>query len=314
MEHNKRTRSENFFGWVKNLFWLFLFISVAPSLLSGLRTTLEELIFPKVHVGCLTINGSINDASFYIKKIDEFSKASDIKALLLKINSPGGYSGSCNVIFNELLRFKKNKPIVAVIENAGASGAYYIAATANTIIAAPLSVVGSIGVFMELPNVKELLSSWKVDYRYVQSGEYKTAGSAVKELSAKELTYLQALTDAQYQQFVSDIAQCRNLDLKNEKVWANGRVFSGHQAHELKLIDKLGSLSDGVDELKRLLKTDEELRFVHAKKVKGLMRFLSEDDDFGHDSMSLSDSVASFVSSVYQKCTFQQQACVQSRL
>src|SRR3972149_3612260 len=158
MEQQKKSGSEKFFALIKNLFWLMLVLQFAPMIFTGLKTTIEDAFFPKAHIGYLPINGFIGESNYYIKCIEAFSKAPEIKGLILRINSPGGYSGSCQVIFNELKKFRTKKPIVAFIENAGASGAYYIAMTANTVIASPISLVGSIGVFMELPNVKELLT------------------------------------------------------------------------------------------------------------------------------------------------------------
>jgi protease IV len=309
MEHEKkRSKSEIFFTIVKNLFFVLLILQFAPLMISGLKSTVEDALFPKAHVGYLSINGSITDAAFYIKKLDEFAKSSDIQALLLRVNSPGGYSGTCNAVFSELKKFREQKPVVAVIENVGASGAYYIAMASNVVIANPLSMVGSIGVFMELPNFKELLSSWKINYRYIQSGDYKTAGSAVKELTPGEVVYLQKLSDNQYDQFVKDVAQCRKLIEKDHKTWADGKIFTGFQALDLKLIDKLGTMSDGIDEIKKLLETDEEIKLIHAKKQQSLLRMLSgsEDDDFGSDSMSFAASVASFMHDVWTAFTLKQ--------
>lgn len=310
----KQKKSDRFFAVIKNLFFLLLFLQFAPVVIMGIKSTIEESLSSKVHVGYLAINGPIVDSTFYIKKIDDFAKDTDVKGLILKINSPGGYSGTCQAIFNELKRFKKNKPVVSWIENTGASGAYYIAATSNTILASPISLVGSIGVFMEIPNVKDLLTSWKIQYRYVQSGTYKTAGSAVKELSEQELVYLQALSDSQYEQFTKDIAQSRNLNIKDHKKWADGKAFTGNQGLALKLIDKLGSFNDAQDEMKKILKTEHDLKLVHAKKVSGFMKLLSGDDEFGADSVSLSDSVASFMHSVWTKFSMHQQTDTQPQL
>lgn len=313
MTHDKRSRSDRFYAMLKNVFFILLIVQFLPGMFSGLRSTLEDALSDKVHVGYLAINGEITDPSFYIKKIDEFAKASDIKGLMLRVNSPGGYSGACQVVFNELKKFKEKKPIVSVIENVGASGAYYIVAVSNTIIASPLSLVGSIGVFMELPNVKDLFASWKVQYHYVQSGTYKTVGSAVKDLSASEHAYLQQLSDSQYDQFVNDIAQSRGLESKDHKKWADGKLFTGNQALDLKLIDKLGSFSDARDEMKQLLETEEEIKFVQPKKMTGLMKFIGAEEDFGQNSVSLADSVATFLSAVYHKFVIKQSG-VQSQL
>jgi|WetSurMetagenome_2_1015567.scaffolds.fasta_scaffold70336_3 protease IV len=307
MEHGtKRSRSESFFYIIKNLFIILLFLQFAPMILLGLKSSIEEALFPKVHVGYLSLNGPISESNYYIKKIDEFSRNSEIKALLLRINSPGGYSGSCQAIFNELKKFKTKKPIVALIEDMGASGGYYVAMTANTVIASPMSLVGSIGVFMELPNVKDLLSSWKIQYRYIQSGTYKTAGSMTKDVTSDEIAYLQTISDDQYKQFISDVAECRKLVVEDHKKWADGKAFTGNQALKLKLIDKLGSYSDAIAEIKKLLKTDEELKLIQPKRPSNFARLFGGDEDYGQDSISMSDHVAGFLSDVCDKFSAKQ--------
>lgn len=295
-KHSKRL---SFSTIIKNIFFIILILQFAPMIFSGLKSTFEDTFSPKAHVGYLTINGFIGDSTYYIKQIDEFSKNPDIKALLLRINSPGGYSGSSQVVFSELKKFKKNKPIVAFIENTGASGAYYIAMAADSIIASPISLVGSIGVFMELPNVKELLTSWKINYRYVQSGTYKTTGSMVKDVNAQELAYLQELSDDQYKQFVHDVAESRKLDAKNHTAWADGKAFTGNQALKLKLVDKLGSFSDALDEVKRIAKIQEEIKLIQPKKASTFARLLG-DDELGQE-MSMADHTACFLSNVWNK-------------
>jgi protease-4 len=310
MEHEqKRSRSETFFNFIKNLFIVLLFLQFAPSIISGIKSTLVDTIAPKTHVGYLTINGPITDAAFYVKKIDDMAKDTEIKALFLRINSPGGYAGSSQAIFNEVKKFRVKKPVVALIENMGASGAYYIAAAANSIVASPMAMVGSIGVLMELPNVKDLLLSWKVQYRYVQSGTYKTAGSMVKELTKDELEYLQRMSDDNYAQFTKDVAESRKLSAKDHKRWADGQVLTGNQAFKLKLVDKLGSYNDAITEIKRLAKVPatDEIRLVPAKRPTGLARLLgSEEDEMGGDQLSAATQVAGFMGAVYHAFVTQQ--------
>ncbi len=307
MEHGtKRSKSESFFSIIKNLFIILLFLQFAPMILSSLKTSVAEALFPKVHVGYLSVNGFIAESNYYVKKIDEFSKDSDIKALFLRINSPGGYSGSCQAIFNELKKFKTKKPIVALIENMGASGGYYIAMSANTVIASPISLVGSIGVFMELPNVKDLLNSWKIQYRYVQSGTYKTTGSMTKDVTSDEIAYLQTISDDQYKQFISDVAECRKLSVVDHKKWADGKAFTGNQAFALKLVDKLGSYSDAIAEIKKILKTDEEIKLIKPVRPSKFARLFGGDEDYGQETVSMSDHVAGFLSDVCDKFSAKQ--------
>ena len=296
MEHERKTSAlGNVLGIIKNIFWILLFLQFAPLFLGNIKSTFVDIMSPKVHVGYLTIKGEITDTSFYVKKIDEFAKDDEIQALFLRIDSPGGYSGSSQIIAHELKRFRKSKPVVALIENVGASGAYQIAAAANKIIASPQSLVGSIGTIMQVPNVKELLASWKGRFYQVQSGSYKTAGSPVGDMSDQDLAYLQSLADDHYDLFVKDIAEGRGLDAADHKKWADGKAFTGRQALELKLIDKLGSFNDALDELKEVAHIEDEIKLIAAKKPQGIMQWLSGGDDAGGESQSFTDLIASHV-------------------
>jgi len=308
MNRDGKSRSEKFFSFIKNLFIVLLFLQFAPMVITGLKTTFEDLASPKVHVGYLAINGMIDNSTHYVKNIDKFLQDPDIKALLVKINSPGGFPGSAQAVFNELKRFKKSKPVVVLVENACASGAYYIAAGANTIIANPSSLVGSIGVLMQLPNVKELLESWKIHVQYVQSGTYKTAGSPVKALSPQEKEYLQQLSDDNYRQFIKDMAQARGLNLKDHKKWADGQIFTGTQALQLILIDKIGSFSDAREEIKKLAKVDEDIKLIAPKGQSGFLSMFASDDELGQDPMSWSDFISEVASKVYTKISMNQTA------
>lgn len=306
MEHQspQPSKMDVFFKYVKNIFLLLIVLQFAPIVFNGLKTTFQDAASPKVHVGLLNISGVLSDASFYEKKIEQFAKAPEIKGLILKINSPGGYPGTAQEIFNELKKFKAKKPIVVVVENMCTSAAYYIAASGDYIICNPSSMVGSVGVLLELPNVKDLLNSWKIKFNYIQSGDFKTAGSPLKESTKEELTYLQDLANDTYKQFITDVATSRKLSDKDFSTWANGKVFTGNQALKLKLIDKLGSFSDGASEMKKRLKLNEEdeIKIIQPKKTTGLLSMLKDDEEYNMEtSNTLADRLACFASDVYQK-------------
>jgi len=270
---------------------------------SNLKTTLEDSLSSQVHVGCLKIKGLLSDSSYYTKKIEEFSKNSEIKGLIVKVESGGGAPGTSQAIFNELKKFKKDKPVIVFTENVCGSGAYYLAAASDKIICTPSALVGGIGTFLQLGSIKDLLESWKIKVDFVQSGKYKTAGSPLRNTTPEEREYLQVISDDMYTQFISDVAQCRKLDLKKEKFWANGRVFTGNQALKLNLVDCVGSMNEATEAMKKLLKTKEELKFIYPpKKSSGLLGLLSGDDEsYGAESSSSAETVARFFSSVYSK-------------
>ncbi len=307
------------FSAVKALFFVFIIIQFVPAIIVTAKHLLDTAMHPKTHIALLPVNGMISDAAFYTNRLDAFLKDDEIKGLILRINSPGGISGCCQAIFNEISNFAKKKPVVAVVENVAASGSYYIAAAADCVIASPLSLIGSIGVYMELANAKQLLADWHVNFSYVQTGKYKTVGSRVKDLSTDDTAYLQKLSDDQYNCFVREIAKARGLDALQHTVWADGQIFTGVRAVELKLVDQLGSISDAIEEMKKLasIDADQHIKLVQAPKHTGLLRQLlfgkSEDgDDEGFDVAS---SVATFASKVSKQfCVEQTVPSVQTKL
>jgi len=267
----------------------------------NIKKYIQEAITPRTQVGYLTIRGLMEDSSFHVKKIHKFLKDPNIKALFLKISSPGGLPGTSQALFNELNKFKKEKPVVALIENVCASAAYYAACASNHVICAPSALVGSIGVFLTLPNIKELLEGWKIKFDFVQTGKFKTAGSPLRDSTPEELLYLQKISDDTYNQFIKDVAQSRNLDLQKHKVWADGKVFTGNQALKLNLIDQLGSRQDAIDTIKKLANIETEIKFVKPKQPSGLMRLFGTTDDENSEGPEFSSHIATFLSNVWSK-------------
>jgi protease-4 len=299
------TKTDVFFKYAKNFFMILLILQFAPIVFSGLKNFVDDNLSPCVHIGHLTINGFLGDASPYEKTLEKLIKNPDIKGLILKINSPGGLPGTAQVIFSELKRFKEKKPVVVVVENICTSAAYYVAAASNCIICAPSALMGSVGVLCELPNVKELLSSWKIKVNCIQSGDYKTAGSPIKDSSDKELAYLQQLSDDVHKQFIKDIVESRKNSGNNVSLWANGKVFTGNQALTLRLVDKIGSFNDGILEMKKMLKLDKdaEIKLIKPKKTSKFMRLFGDDDSI---HSSLANKCAFFASNAYNNFLFYQ--------
>jgi protease-4 len=269
---------------------------------SNLKEQITETIVPKTHIGYITIKGMLSNSTFFIKKIREFHKDKNIKALLLKIDCPGGLPGSAQAIFNELKHFKKDKPIVTLTENICTSAAYYVAAASNCIIAPASALVGGIGVFLQVPNVKELLDNWKIKFQFIQKGEYKTAGSPLKDQTPAELSYLQGLADGNYIQFTHDIATSRNVNLKQEKIWANGKVFLGKEAKRLGLIDVVGSYQEAEDTIKKLaaIPKSKEIKLIAPKRPSKFARLLGGEEDYD-SSTEFSSKIAIFLSNIYTK-------------
>ncbi len=299
----QETKKKNIFS-LKNIFFVIIILSLIQPFYIAIKQNIEETLHPNTYVGTIKINGLITDPTHVVTQIYKFLKEDRIKAILLKINSPGGAPGASQAIANELKKFKLKKPVIAMIGDLGASGAYYIASAADKIISNPSSLVGSIGVIAQLPNVKEFLNYHNISVKLIQSGKFKTLSSPLKEITPEEMIFFQNVLDDTYNQFTKDVAESRKLNLKNREVWADGKIFTGNQALKLNLIDKVGSISDAKDMLKEVmeahnLKVEGEIKLVYPKSATGLSKLLYGETEDNEEA--LSNTTANFISSVYNK-------------
>lgn len=165
-------------------------------------------------------------------------------ALLLRIDSPGGTVGDSQEIYSALKRLREKVKIIASFGNISASGGVYIGVGAQYIVANPGTITGSIGVILRGNNLEKLLDKIGVSFQVVKSGPYKDILSFDRQLTLEEEQILQELIDTSYQQFVSTVAEGRNLDVDKVKTFADGRIFTGQQALELGVVDRLGTEED----------------------------------------------------------------------
>ncbi|ALA59716.1 signal peptide peptidase SppA [Nitrospira moscoviensis] len=177
-----------------------------------------------------------------------------VKALVLRINTPGGTVTASDIIHHEVKAFKSNRkvPVVASIMDVGASGGYYIAAAADSVLAHPSSVTGSIGVIMLTMNAKGLLEKVGVEATAVASGPRKDMGSPFRAMTPEERSIFQGLIDSFYQRFLSVVQEGRpNLQMDQIKKLADGRIYTGDQAKAAGLVDDIGYLEDAVELAKK---------------------------------------------------------------
>ena len=195
------------------------------------------------------IEGELFDSRPIIEQLKRYEDSSSVKAILLNIDSPGGGVAVSQELYAEIkrLREKKDKTIVAYLSSTGASGAYYAACAANRIIANPGTIVGSIGVIAEWVNYASLYEWAKLKEIVFKTGEFKDTGSPTRDLTENERKYFQGLIDDMYVQFVEAVASGRKLELQEVRSVADGRVFTGRDAKERKLIDEIGNFQDAVD-------------------------------------------------------------------
>lgn len=197
-------------------------------------------------VGVVEVEGAIVDSRKIIEQLHSFHENGSVKAIVLRIDSPGGGVGPSQEIHDEVKRIDADKPIVVSMGSVAASGGYYIAAPAREIFANPGTLTGSIGVIMEFANFQELLEKIGLHSEVVKSGKHKDIGSPVRPMTEEDRALLQALIDDVHSQFVDSVAAGRHLDVQTVRRLADGRIFTGRQARELGLVDELGSLEAAV--------------------------------------------------------------------
>src|SRR3954469_25968162 len=193
-------------------------------------------------IGVIDLEGVILSPQEVVHDLKKFGDDSSIKAIILHVNTPGGGAAASEEIYREVRRIRdqKKKRIVAAIESLGASGGYYVASATNKIFADEASVVGSIGVIAEWYNYGDLLRWAKLKNVIIKAGEFKDTGNPARDVTPAEQQYLQGMIDNMHGQFIHAVADARKMKEEDLKAIANGKVWTGQQALELKLIDEIG--------------------------------------------------------------------------
>jgi protease-4 len=194
----------------------------------------------------MIIEGPIIDARDTVDELRDYVKDPAIKAIVLRVDSPGGAVAPSQEIYNEVRKAVSNKKVVVSMGTVAASGGYYIASPADWILANPGTITGSIGVIMEIPNIEDLMGKVGIKTQVIKSGKHKDLASAFREMKEEDKLILQGVIDDVYRQFVEDVAEARNMDLEEVFRLADGRIFTGRQAVELGLVDDLGGLQDAI--------------------------------------------------------------------
>lgn len=218
--------------------------SVISSLISGITDRRETR---KEHVGVIEIKGMILDAETILNHLQLFREQKNIKAVVLRIDSPGGAVGPSQEIYSEIKRTTEVKPVIASMGSVAASGGYYVAAAANGIVANPGTITGSIGVIVQLTNFRELFEKIGIRADTIKSGEFKDISSPFRSLEEDEEKLLQQFVDSVHRQFVSDVAAGRNLSLEDVGQIADGMIFTGEYAQNIGLVDRLGNFNDAIE-------------------------------------------------------------------
>ena len=244
-----------------------LILGIAMVIVLKVFTPSSNLSFSD-KIGVIPIEGAIMDSHAITEQLRQFEKDKGIKAIILRINSPGGAVGPTQEIYREVQRTGENKKVVASLGGVAASGGYYIAAAAKKIVANPGTITGSIGVIMEFVGFEDLLNKIGIKLEVLKSGEFKDIGSPHRKLTARDKELISALIADIQKQFVEAVASGRNLSLEKTREVADGRIFSGAQAKELGLVDVLGNFQDAVDLAKNMATIKGDVILVYPKKSK----------------------------------------------
>ncbi len=248
------------------LFVLAVFTLVYLSLRSGERREAFAGFGDKI--GVVDLEGVIIEPKTVVSDLKKFANDDSIKAIILHVNTPGGGVAASQEIYQEVkrIRDKKKKPIVVSIETVGASGGYYISSAASKIFADRGSVVGSIGVIAEWYSYGDLIRWAKLKDVVLKTGEFKDTGNPARELTPAERQYLQHLIDNMYGQFIHAVAEGRKLKEEDVRSLADGKVWTGEQAKDLKLIDEFGDFQAAVEDTAKSVGISGEPTLVHPEK------------------------------------------------
>ena len=207
------------------------------------------------------------DPDALIRTLGEYRDDPSIRAVVLRIDSPGGVVGPTQEIFTAVRRLREaKKPVVASLGSVAASGGYYVAVAADRIYADPGTLTGSIGVVMQLANVEGLLKKVGVEYVVIKAGAYKDVGNFARAMTPEERRILQTMLDDVYDQFIEAVAEGRGLDPKQVRGFAEGRIYSGRQAQGLKMVDDLGGLEDAIEAAAKIAGLPPKPKVIYPRR------------------------------------------------
>jgi protease-4 len=256
--------------------WLILAVS-DDGLPGGAKVAVVEV---EGVIGVGVDRGS--DTESIVRTLAEYRDDPAVRAVVLRIDSPGGVVAPTQEIFTAVRRLRETKkPVVASLGSVAASGGYYVAVSADRIFASPGTLTGSIGVVMQLANVEGLLKKVGVEYVVVKAGVYKDVGNFARAMTPEERRVLQALLDDVYDQFISAVAEGRGLEPQAVRAFAEGRIYSGRQAHGLKMVDDLGGLEDAIEAAAKMAGLPPKPKVVYPRRRFSLRELLRNEWGLG---------------------------------
>ncbi len=244
----------------KLTFWRVLAIAVIVLAIGGFAKILSNRTgFTGAYIARLTIQGLIRDDRVRVEKLDRLAKSTTARAVIVHIDSPGGTTAGSEQLYDSLMRLKEKKPLVIVVDGLAASGGYITALAGDHIIAKQTSLVGSIGVLFQYPNVADLLSKLGVKVETIKSSPLKAAPDGFEPTSPEAHAAIESIIKDSYAWFRGLVQDRRHLNDSELQTVADGRIFTGPQGIGLKLVDELGDERTGIAWLAKEKKVDAKL-------------------------------------------------------
>jgi protease-4 len=261
---------------VKKVFFIILGLFLLLIVVSILLVMLQKTIPIGDRVALIRIEGVITDSRETTEELKEYVKNPSIKAIVLRVDSPGGAVAPSQEIYEEVRKAVAKKKVLVSMGSVAASGGYYIASPATRIIANPGTLTGSIGVIMEIPNIEGLMNKLGIKTEVVKSGKHKDIASMFRGIGKEEREILQGVLDNVHTQFIKAVAEGRKMLPSDVEKIADGRVFTGEQALKAGLIDELGNLEDTVQAAAKLSGIKGEPVIVSKKERFSLIDLIRE--------------------------------------
>ena len=261
---------------MKKVLFVILGLFLLLVVISILLVMFQKSMSMGDRIALIRIEGLITDSREATEDLKEYAKNPSIKAIVLRIDSPGGAVGPAQEIYEEVRKVAAKKKVIVSMGSVAASGGYYIASPATKIIANPGTLTGSIGVIMEIPNISGLMDKLGIKTEVVKSGRHKDIASIFRGIGKEEREILQGVLDNVHSQFIKAVAEGRKMLPSEVEKIADGRVFTGEQALKVGLIDELGNLEDAVQAAAKLSGIKGEPAIVSKKERFSLIDLIRE--------------------------------------
>lgn len=255
-----------FWGFLGGCLLLFVLLTAASAVVAIMGDRQTPVWTLKGAVGVVSIEGEIWESREIVEKLRQYGNDRKIRAIVVRIDSPGGAIVPSQEIYSAILEIRResDKPIVASMAGLAASGGYYVAAACDRIVANRGTVTGSIGVIAQWLNLEGVMEWARITPVTIKSGEMKDVGNPFRDLTDEEREYFERLLRQLHEQFIAAVSEGREgiLDTEQVEALADGRVFTGEEAHSLGLVDDLGTMWDAVDIAAEMAGLEEDPRVV----------------------------------------------------